>query len=500
MAQKIKGQRLENGELQLFHDVDAIHGSVTVSDLGNDVLELLNKDSSDTLVGTLPYKIEQSGLYLTANTNTFVTISAEDSQLLDLESGEITISKAKNGGSADTYNKVNLSVVSANCINIESADGSTNMSAYINMPKNTLVAGETYTIFGKIEKNVDTGKIKSAYIRLLNASVQLNLDNSYKPKSFVANENGTWGTTYAGVVKESGTAAGDNYNIYLYLYQGELSEFPTGETTLELLANEKYSADGYIGKTATGNDSSVPVYVYKFNQDEGATDNGGVIFFGDSILDFSKVPSLYAEKTGKPIIDCAVGGTRLSGSRDSSDAYYPYDMANIADAIASGDFSAQISGGKNNQFSTLASSNINNYKAIVLEYGTNDFTAGVPFEGATVDTITGALKYILRIILRKYPNMRVVVLSTLQYVTAGSGSESGVPTHTDGTVWEMNEAIQAVCESDEFCVPWVDMYHAFGENSITRGTLTSDGVHLMLPNGAKRYADILVGKLNALGI
>lgn len=497
MAQKIKGQRLDNGELQLFYDVDAIHGSVTVSDLGNDVLELLNGDSEDVLIGTLPYKVEQSGLYFTAKANTTVTISSEDSQLLDLESGSVTISKGKNSA---TYNKTNLSVISSNCINVETIDGTTNMSAYFEMPNDTLVAGETYTLFGRLEKRVDTGKVKSAFVRLLNSSVQLSLETFLQGKTFVANENGSWGTTFASITRTSETVAGDNYNVYLYLFQGELSEFPTGETTLELLANEKYSADGYIGKTATGNDSNVPVYVYKFNQDDGATDSGGVIFFGDSILDFSKVPSLYAQKTGKPIIDCAVGGTRLSGSRDSSDAYYPYDMANIADAVSSGDFSAQISGGKNNQFSTLASSNLNNYKAIVLEYGTNDFTAGVPFDGTTVDTITGALKYILRTILRKYPNMRVVVLSTLQYVTVGSGSESGVPTHVDGTVWQMNEAIQAVCESDEFCVPWVDMYHAFGENSITRGTLTSDGVHLMLPNGSKRYADILVGKLNALGI
>jgi hypothetical protein len=176
-------------------------------------------------------------------------------------------------------------------------------------------------------------------------------------------------------------------------------------------------------------------------------------------------------------------------------------MANIADAIASGDFSAQLgSEHVTAGFATLASSNIANYKAIVLEFGTNDFSAKVPFDGEDVASIKGALKHILTSILTKYPNMRIVVLSTLQYVTLGVGTESGVPTHPDGTVWEMNEVIRGVCESDEFCVPWVDMYHAFGQNPITRNVLNSDGVHLTSPNGAQRYADILTAKLNGLGI
>jgi hypothetical protein len=44
------------------------------------------------------------------------------------------------------------------------------------------------------------------------------------------------------------------------------------------------------------------------------------------------------------------------------------------------------------------------------------------------------------------------------------------------------------------------MYHAMGQNGMTRDTLTSDGVHLMNPAGCKRYADILAAKLNGLGI
>ena len=480
-------------------------GTVTVPKLAPDVMELLNSSSGsggDTLKGSLPYAVNESGLYIVANSDTSVTVSSDDSQLISFSDDNITISKSSNGSNIDTYNKVNLSVVSENCINIETQDASTNLCAYLNMPTGFLVPGEKYTIFGRIEKVVDTGKIYVSYLRFFEGTIQMNLSEEISCKSFVANDNGTWGRTYACFQRTDGTIAGDNYNVYLYLYQGELTEMPSENAILSIVAGEKYSTDGYLGKTLTGNDADIPVYVYKTNTDsvEVETDTDGVIFFGDSILDFSGVPALYAKKTGKPIIDCAVGGTRLSGSRDSSNEYYPYDMTNIADAIASGDFSAQINGGKNSQFSTLATATISNYKAIIMGFGTNDFTAKVPFHGTDITSIEGALKHILTTILTAYPNMRIVVLSTLQYVTVGSGNESGVPTHDDGTVWQMNEIIKSICESDDYCVPWVDMYHAMGQNGLTRGTLTSDGVHLMSPNGVKRYNDILVGQLNSLGI
>lgn len=480
-------------------------GTVTVSKLAPDVMELLNSSSGsggDTLKGSLPYTVNESGLYIVANSDTSVTVSSDDSQLISFSDDNITISKSTNGSNIDTYNKVNLSVVSENCINIETQDASTNLCAYLNMPTGFLVPGEKYTIFGRIEKVVDTGKIYTSYLRFFEETIQMNLSEEISCKSFVANDNGTWGRAYACFQRTDGTIAGDNYNVYLYLYQGELTEMPSENAILSIVAGEKYSTDGYLGKTLTGNDADIPVYVYKTNTDnvEVETDTDGVIFFGDSILDFSGVPALYAKKTGKPIIDCAVGGTRLSGSRDSSNEYYPYDMTNIADAIASGDFSAQINGGKNSQFSTLATATISNYKAIIMGFGTNDFTAKVPFHGTDITSIEGALKHILTTILTAYPNMRIVVLSTLQYVTVGSGNESGVPTHDDGTVWQMNEIIKSICESDDYCVPWVDMYHAMGQNGLTRGTLTSDGVHLMSPNGVKRYNDILVGQLNSLGI
>ena len=188
----------------------------------------------------------------------------------------------------------------------------------------------------------------------------------------------------------------------------------------------------------------------------------------------------------------------MSGSRDSSSDYYPYDMTQIADAISSGDFSAQINGGFNSNFSSFANSNIQNYGTFVFGFGTNDYSSMTPFEGDTTASIEGSVKHIIDTIQAKYKGIRLIFVSTQPYITAGSGNQSGVPVHPDGTVWEMNELIRDICQS--YNIPWIDMFHEFGMNAVTRNTLTSDGVHLANPVGVNRYSALLTGQLEARGV
>lgn len=450
-------------------------------------------DEADILLGTLPMTISESNCYLLSETDAVISTGGAE-QLLDFATLSV-----KNEDS--TYSGAYVEVLDSNTLKIGWEDATKNATVYArSFPT---VSGKKYTMFGIIEDDNAVYGSTKPYIRAMDGNTALGqISLTTTDKLFYKTIEGTGNEIYfmISLPKTDATTTAHYAVINLQIFEGELTELPTA-ATFDIVAGEKYNTDGYLGSTLSATNGEV-VEVYKVNTSdaENETDTGGVIFFGDSILDLSSVTELYAAKTGKAVLDCAVGGTRMSGSRDSANEYYPYDMANIADAIASGDFSAQTSGGKNANFAVLASANIANYKAIVLEFGTNDFTAKVPFNGDAVTTIAGALKHILTAILTKYPNMRIVVLSTLQYVTVGSGAESGVPTHDDGTVWQMNEVIKGICESDEYCVPFVDMYHAFGQNAITRNTLNSDGVHLTIPNGAKRYSDILTAKLNGLGI
>lgn len=453
----------------------------------------VTEELSDILLGNLPMTISESNCYLLSETNATITTGEGAEQLLDFDVLEPIID-------APTYNGGVLEKLGKNTVKITFSNATKNATASIKYP---FEADKTYTMVGRVVERSSDVKDNSIVLRANHSGtfdqVGLAKVGTLYFKTFVAKSI----TLEMAIVhqKNADTVVdGGTYSIVeVWLYEGEHTELPSG-ATFDILAGEKYNTDGYMGSTLSAvNGETVEVYKVNTSGAEVETDNGGVIFFGDSILHYSDVVNRYASKTGKSVVNCAIGGTRMSASRDISNSYYYLDMANIANAIASGDFTEQLKSGIGG-FTTLASANIGNYKAMVLEFGTNDFSAKVPFDGEDVTSIKGALKHILTTIMTKYPNMRIVVLSTLQYVTLGTGTESGVPTHDDGTVWQMNEAIKNVCESDEFCVPFVDMYHAFGQNGITRNTLNSDGVHLTSPNGAKRYADILTGKLNALGI
>jgi hypothetical protein len=216
--------------------------------------------------------------------------------------------------------------------------------------------------------------------------------------------------------------------------------------------------------------------------------------FGDSVWDFSShgnrsVANVIENTLNCKIIDCAVGGTRLTGSRDSANEYYPYDMTQIAESFATHDFSTQISGGKNKMFRRLQDGNLDCLDGIILALGTNDFTAKASFNGEDKTSIEGGLKHILESILTVYPAMRIFVTSTMRFVNAGST----VSTHTDGTVEDMNELIRTICE--EYSVPFIDILHNLGSNTITRSGIQGDGVHLFAAKEAGlRYADVWIAQ------
>lgn len=472
-----------------------------ISLLGIGDIEIKGSESAgganeDILLGTLPMTITENFCYIISPTNATISTGNGAPNLLNFNE-QIPYLKTANVTSAVPE------VLGSSTLKISSNGNGKNI--IVDVPKPALILGDTYTMAFKIVSctaDMAAAKVRP-YIKwqggtTFQISTTSITNDAWLFKSFTAEEEQD--RIVIGCATDNSFTTETNFTLEARIYQGALTELPQG-SSFDILADTQYNVDGYKGSTLEAiNGETVYVYQIDVSNAEVETDNGGVIFFGDSIMDFSNIPSLYSKRTGKPVIDCAVGGTRMSDSRDEGNAYKPYDMACIAEAINTNNYTALIDGGKNSAFTTLATANINGYKAIVLEFGTNDFSAQVPFKGDSTNTIEGALKYILRTLLTKYPNLRIVVLSTLQYITLGTGNESGVVTHADGTVWEMNEVIKDVCESDEFCVPFIDMYHKFGQNAITRNHLNGDGVHLTSPNGVQRYLDILVGQLNALGI
>lgn len=423
----------------------------------------------DKLIGSLPMAISETGLYMITNT---------DGVIVGTGSGATNV--YERDGEELYYDPIDV-VWGSDRLSFNSTDKRPQVYTHLkNLKPNT-----TYTLF------VDTNNAGS-YVRVLKSA------NSFLGEIIVQvsgsgyKEFTTPASGYTNICFAGNTTSGENIQFFnIAIFEGSYSERPHG-TSLNLIKGTKYDLDGYIGTTLSAKGGTVNVYK-KANSDknESTTDNGSVIFFGDSIFDFSDVVERYAKKTGKSCLDCAVGGTRMTPH--DQDAYKPYSMVNIADAIVSGDFSTQIANGMNSNFSLLASANINQYKAIVIEFGTNDYTANRAFTGTDKTSVQGAMQYVINSITSRYPSMRIVFIGTKRFVNIGEPMSN-----PNGTVFEMNAVMNQVAKENG--TPFVDMIHFFGDNANNRSILTSDGVHLSAPIGAERYADILTGQLNSFGI
>lgn len=442
-------------------------------------------ETEDVLKGTLPYTVNENGLYLLSDKNATISTGSGTIDLINFNDNSTIECRVKD---YPTYcGNESYNILSDNSVSITRTIANKNCCLYLTIKK--LKPNTTYTLVAKMISNNPKD-----YVRI-GSSYQINFGKSdnYYFKTFLTDNNQS---SVDGMIVFTGGDVGTINKYELHIFEGELTEMPTG-SSFDIIANTQYNLDGYLGSTLTCTTTDVTVNVYKNNF---INNDKGIIVFGDSIFALSSVASKLSKLIGKTVLDCSVGGARLTCTRDSSNDFYPYDMTQIADAIESDDYSTQIAKGKNKNFTTLSTTNINNYGTIILEFGTNDFANKASFSGTEKATVEGALKYILTKIQTKYPKLRIIVLSTMQFVAIGNGSESGIPTHNDGTVWQMNEVIKNVCESADYCVPFIDIYHKMQQNVTTRSTVTRDGVHLMSPTGEERYANLLNGQLKALGI
>lgn len=450
----------------------------------------------DELLGALPHAVTETGCYIISNTNATITTGDSMTDYMDYTRDDYT----KNAFVGNASNSATTTIINANKINLTMTQAGSDKGGSCIAQGYTIPVG-TYTVFARIT-DMTAGMSFEPLIRVINngGASQVSLDTA-SPNTWghfglsVASGN-TSQTIMVALGNSSSwlSAVGNYIDIEIHIFEGTLDSYPTS-ADFQITANEKTNVDGYVGRTLSTTTPGATVYLYK---QSGVVGSSSIAFFGDSIFAMGQIPQHFSQLSGVSSINLAVGGTRMSGSRDPSNEYYPYDMTQIADAISSGNFSAQINGGKNSNFSAFANSNIGNYGTFVFGFGTNDFTSQTPFEGSTTASIEGSLKHIIDTIQAKYKGIRLIFVSTQPYVAAGSGNQSGIPTHPDGTVWDMNEVIRDVCQS--YNIPWIDLYHAFGMNATTRNTLTSDGVHLANPVGVNRYSALITGQLEAMGV
>lgn len=293
------------------------------------------------------------------------------------------------------------------------------------------------------------------------------------------------GTERTGVINESGT----------FTASYSFGQLPKGVTITSEPSCEVYSVS--VGGGSSG--ASAPL--------DGKT----VVCFGDSLFGMysgnNSAPAYVAKYTGATVHNVGFGGCRMS-----EHPYQEYDefcMYALANAVASGDWSAQDAAVANNgsanfpeHLALLKSIDFDTVDAIVIHYGTNDFAAG---EGVAIDnasnpkatnTLCGALRYSVETLLTAYPHLNIFIsLPAFRYWTADNGTVTYSDEKKNANGNTLPDFVKALAETaKEYNLPVIDCYYGLGINRSNATAFLTDGTHHNV-EGRKRFGEYIGSKL-----
>lgn len=232
-----------------------------------------------------------------------------------------------------------------------------------------------------------------------------------------------------------------------------------------------------------------------------------IVNFGDSIFGnyrgSDSVSAVLANHTGATVYNCGFGGCRMaSHSLANFDAFSMYNLAN---SIASGDYSLQdaafnISAGENlpsyfsSTLATLKGVDFSTVDIITIAYGTNDFAGGKSLDNESdlYDTtkFAGALRHSIETILGKYPHIRIFVCSQIyRFWMDGNGAfteDSDTKSSFSSAGDKLTDFVAKTKEvAEAYHLPFIDNYYELGMNKFNRTVYftATDGTH---PNATGR--------------
>lgn len=227
------------------------------------------------------------------------------------------------------------------------------------------------------------------------------------------------------------------------------------------------------------------------------------VFLGDSIPTFDAntggdgaIPDYMQKLIGGTWHNFGIGGTTMASYTSSNNTYDMFTFGELADSIASGDFTNQEIGVTNGvgagstdyspsekvaDMKVLDWSMVN---TIFAHFGTNDLAygnsvGGVDDVASKNGTMVASLKYAINKILSTYPTMKIVICGII-YRYADNPSVS--------SIISANKAIKESCES--IGVPYVDLFSKMCVNQSNKDSFLYDGTHPN-ENGKVRYAECL---------
>ncbi len=223
----------------------------------------------------------------------------------------------------------------------------------------------------------------------------------------------------------------------------------------------------------------------------------GIICLGDSIVgnvrDDTSITAILEEELGVPVYNGAFGGTSAAAQNQEERAAVAMDsisLTELADGICYEDFSvpnASINSWVSMDYFPEGAYGFNRVDfdreaVLIIEHGVNDYQLGMPLDNAEdpydVYTFGGALRYTLRELQEKRPNLRIL-LCTPTYCWFLADRVSCEERDLGGGYLEDYVNLELEI-AKEFHVEILDNYHESGIGGSFEDweKYTTDGLHL----------------------
>ena len=261
-----------------------------------------------------------------------------------------------------------------------------------------------------------------------------------------------------------------DYTVRLRLYKSKEGYYQTETLTADAIARKRYRL--YGKKIVLLGDSI-------FGANGGSSNNLDGVHF--------HATKYFGDDSGANVINGACAGKRMT-SISASD---PLNFPELADAISTGDFSAQIAYiGKGapvqyyQQIYDLAATDFSTVDLLCIAFGTNDYGNSKTLYdsgSSNKDAVQSALRYGLNEIIAAHPNMKIAILSPIwrcYYENGVITEDSDTKENALGlTLIDYVEGIRDVAK--EYHVEFIDDYFTLGINRQNAATfLRNDGTHL----------------------
>lgn len=322
--------------------------------------------------------------------------------------------------------------------------------------------------------------------------------SAYKFAILLYDENKTYTGKYIYVQISSSTSATEK------AYGSGVAENARYFRVYKTLA---YDGEIYI---STVNPGSADAANFEYKKEMVAVGGGGitvnankklagkvVVNFGDSIFGKRRPPddisTELAKITGATVHNCGFGGCHMSNHFMVT--YSAFSMCNLADSIASGDWTTQdaaIADTSSNAVPSYFSDGLailkgldfNDVDIITIAYGTNDFTSADKLDDTDnrldTNTFAGALRYSIETLLTAYPHLKIFVCSqTYRFWMADGAFVDDSDTHTNDNGVKLTDFVVKTKEvAEQYHLPYIDNYNV-GFNKFNRGYYFSatDGTH-----------------------